>query len=73
MVKGKLDCGLKYNPKETTHCCMGWLLRNGRKRQELIAKKRQKEGCELGQTQKTEWELGNVTKRRDKEKRSRAE
>lgn len=52
---------------------MGWLLENGRKRQELTGKKDKKKGVNWHKQKKTEWELGNVTKRRDKEKRNRAE
>ena len=73
MLKGKLECAFIYIPKKVTHCGMGWLLENGRKRQELTGKKDKKKGVNWHKQKKTEWELGNVTKGRDKEKRNRAE
>ena len=59
LLKGKLDCAFKYNPKKITHYGMGWMLGNGRKRQELTGKKDKKKGVNWGKGKKQNenWEV----------------
>ena len=54
-----MECAFIYIPKKVTHCGMGWLLENGRKRQELTGKKDKKKGVNWGKGKKQNenWEV----------------